>query len=161
MKIKYKTGNLLKSSHRVILHGCNARGVMGAGIAKQIRDLYPEAYSAYRKAYEAGSLVPGGSIWVKCGERIIINGITQKDYGRRENYVIYDAVERVMEDIEAHWNGGVDHGGGEIEPVREVAMPLIGAGLAGGDWSRIAYIIESKLQNVQPIVYTLDGRVPR
>jgi len=37
-----------------------------------------------------------------------------------------------------------------------IAMPKIGAGLAGGDWNVIESIIESELKTVQPIVFTLD-----
>jgi O-acetyl-ADP-ribose deacetylase (regulator of RNase III) len=36
-----------------------------------------------------------------------------------------------------------------------VAMPQIGAGLGGGDWTVIAAIIESELTDVQPVVYIL------
>lgn len=35
MKIIYKQGDLLSCPERVILHGCNAQGVMGSGIAAQ------------------------------------------------------------------------------------------------------------------------------
>ena len=39
--------DLLNSPDRIIVHGCNAQGVMGAGVAKAIRTKYPEAYSNY------------------------------------------------------------------------------------------------------------------
>lgn len=36
--------NLLDISHGIIAHGCNAQGVMGAGVAKQIKIKYPTAF---------------------------------------------------------------------------------------------------------------------
>lgn len=32
--IQYKTGNLLDTPDSYIVHGCNAQGVMGSGVAK-------------------------------------------------------------------------------------------------------------------------------
>jgi O-acetyl-ADP-ribose deacetylase (regulator of RNase III) len=37
----------------------------------------------------------------------------------------------------------------------KVAMPKIGAGLAGGDWNVIEKIIEEECKGVQPVVYYL------
>jgi hypothetical protein len=37
----------------------------------------------------------------------------------------------------------------------EVAMPMIGSGLAGGDWNIIKAIIEAELKTVKPYVYQL------
>jgi O-acetyl-ADP-ribose deacetylase (regulator of RNase III) len=34
-----------------IAHSCNCQNVMGAGIAKQIKDRYPQAYEADTKFY--------------------------------------------------------------------------------------------------------------
>ena len=43
-------GNLLALARSgrfdVIVHGCNCRHAMGAGIAKQIKDSFPEAWAA-------------------------------------------------------------------------------------------------------------------
>lgn len=38
--LKEFRGDLLVAPHRVIAHGCNLVGVMGAGIAKAIREAY-------------------------------------------------------------------------------------------------------------------------
>ncbi len=42
-----------------------------------------------------------------------------------------------------------------IGPITRVAMPKIGAGLGGGDWSQIAEIIELNSIHFTPIVYEL------
>ena len=50
----FKQGNVLLADepNHVLVHGCNALGVMGAGIAKQIRLIYVEAFEAYEKLYQ-------------------------------------------------------------------------------------------------------------
>ena len=52
-KIETIEGNLLDFPNdiNVIAHSCNTRHIMGAGIAKQIKDRYPEAYEADWKAF--------------------------------------------------------------------------------------------------------------
>ena len=48
---------MLEKDGRILLHVCNNKGVMGSGIAKEIRERIPEAFHAYRKSYlELGKL---------------------------------------------------------------------------------------------------------
>ena len=46
-------GNLLDFPNNInsIAHSCNTRNIMGGGIAKQIKDRYPEAYEADTEAF--------------------------------------------------------------------------------------------------------------
>lgn len=151
-KIIYKTGDLLQAPEPMIVHGCNAQGVMGSGVAKLIRDRWPQAYNCYRAAYEANGLKVGTVITVDVGKKMIANAITQEFYGRdpRRVYVDYQAVSDCMAHINKRAPMYLGEGG-------HVAMPLIGAGLAGGEWGRIAEIIEQESTRFQPVVYTLDG----
>ena len=47
--VEYVKGNLFDEPQEIIVHGCNARGVMGAGFAKDLKEKYPENYKEYRK----------------------------------------------------------------------------------------------------------------
>lgn len=153
MDIIYLVGDLLESPHRLILHGCNAQGVMGSGIAKQIRKKFPEAFEEYHIAYEKDMLWLGDVIFADCEDKIIANGVTQQYYGRGgECFVSYEAINNVMEETHDY---ALKHG------MEHVAMPLIGAGLGGGSWKKISSIIEDKFTSVIPIVYTLDGKTPQ
>lgn len=156
MKIEYIKGDLFSTDITTIIHGCNAQGVMGSGVAKIIREKYPKAYDRYRHKYEKiGELFLGSNIIVPCGDRlndpenfkVIVNAITQTSYGKDgRRYVSYDAVAECMNDINRMY---------EIYGITEVAMPKIGAGLGGGDWNVIEAIIESELKNVKAFVYEL------
>ena len=46
--LKLKNGNILESDANIICHQVNCQGVMGAGLALQIRKRYPSAFEEYR-----------------------------------------------------------------------------------------------------------------
>lgn len=151
MKIIYRTGDLLAAPEQVLCHGCNAQGKMGAGIAVAVRKLYPKAFTDYRQLYEdqGGRLDLGQCVFVDCPDgRVVIDAVTQEFYGRDPAivYVDYDGVRLALNRINV-W--AREHG------VTTVAFPKIGAGLANGDWSVIAAIIEEESTDFQPVVYEL------
>ena len=132
-RIRIVRGNLLDAKG-MIVHGCNAQGVMGSGVAAAIRAKWPGAYAAYRACYEAAGLRLGTVTLWSNDEVTVVNGITQEFYGRDSRvYVDYDAVRGVFKTVaELQRNTGQD-----------VNFPLIGCGLGGGDWTRVAQIIEN------------------
>lgn len=150
MKIKYVTGNLFVSDVEFIAHCCNSHGKMGSGFAKELRERYPGAYDAYRETYEARRLEMGSVVSFHAEDgRTIYNIIGQKNYGYDgARYVSYDALANALEELDAAAQSrGMDH----------LAMPLMGAGLAGGKWPIIKSIIEEHSKNYQPIVFLLEG----
>jgi len=78
MKIEYRKGDLLTTEVQHILHGCNRRGVMGSGVAKAIRDKYPQAYTDYNDVYNSCGLELGTIVVsVQDDGTVIHNAITQ------------------------------------------------------------------------------------
>ena len=150
MKIIYIKGDLLEATESYILHGCNAQGVMGSGVAKAIREKWPKAYEDYYDMFKGPHKLPMGFMInsLQPDGKIIINAITQNHYGRVANmiYVDYEMIRKVMRDINE---------GTKTPNLIRVAMPRIGAGLGGGDWNLISKIIEEESTNFQPIVYEL------
>lgn len=145
MKIEYRNGDLMKTPERFILHGCNAQGVMGSGVAKLIRAKYPKAYDDYRKHFEKTGLVLGEMIFSEQPDgKTIINAITQDTYGKTGIHVSYDAINTIFHKLNKYLVEG-----------ETVAMPLIGAGLGGGDWDIIEAAIEEYSKTYQPVVYRL------
>lgn len=143
MKIKYISGDALTGPESVLIHGCNNRGVMGSGIAKTIREKYPASYDFYKKCYQRDHL-PLGSVYTWFNKpKTIIHCITQNGYGTDKQYADYDAIRQCIIKVN------------RICTTLDVAMPKIGAGLAGGDWTIIEKIIEEESTNFKPIVYVL------
>ncbi len=156
MTIEYITGNMIGSPDKLYLHGCNAQGRMGSGVAVAIRNAYPEAYAAYRRDHHLGGLTMGTVVYAEITENetelYIANGITQDRYGYDNGvYIDYKAINSVMVSVNTF---------AREHDIIAVAMPLIGAGLGGGSWKMISNIIETQLVDTQPNVYLLDGVVP-
>lgn len=142
-------GDILSVTEGIIVHGCNNHGVMGSGIAFQIKNKYPKAYHDYRKHLMMGSpqemLGKVGFSEVAHG-LVIANAITQDGFGKDgKKYVSYKAIAECFAEISINAEAmGVD-----------VHYPLIGAGLGGGDWSIISDIIYGIFDNFPSVKHTL------
>ena len=148
MEIIYEYGDLLEAKEKYICHCVNAQGKMRSGVAKVIREKYPKAYNTYINVFNTTGLGMGNIIGADCGQHIILNLVGQKNYGDDGKvYLDYQALRKGIKAI----NKNVK------EPV---AFPMIGAGLAGGDWKLISEIIEEESADFQPVVYILDDGVP-
>lgn len=146
--INYVTGDLLGATQKVIIHGCNAQGIMGSGVAKVIKEKWPEVYEVYALKHKTFGLTLGDIIPVTTSDgKIVVNCITQENFGRDGlQYCDYDAIEKCfiqLNDRALDWE------------VTEMALPKIGAGLGGGDWNIIESIIVKTAKNYVPVVYSL------
>lgn len=143
--MKYCVGNVLTSVNEgVILHGCNAQGVMGGGIAAQIKIHYPEVYLKYRDVYLYSGLSVGDCVPVKVSDTLTIwNMITQDRYGVDKVHTDYDAVRICFEKLKAAHNG------------EEIHHPLIGCGLGGGNWDTVSGIIVDVMDDIETTLWVL------
>lgn len=148
--IKYIKGDLLNTDATCIVHGCNCQGRMASGVAKVIREKYPEVYNAYLELYtNLGNKLPLGytQMIVTHDTKLIFNAMTQEFYGRDgKRYIDYEAIRSCLRMID------VDY---EIPYRTKIAMPKIGAGLGGGNWKIIEQIINEELKDYEVLVYEL------
>lgn len=151
--MKIVVSDLLDIEQGMIVHGCNAQGVMGSGVADQIRRKYPYAYRTYYDAYTAAGLMLGEVIYAVFDTKnlIIANAITQQFFGRDPNrvYVDYHAVRKCMRNV----------AGVAKQHNMQVHFPKIGAGLARGNWSILSTIIDEELDDagVEGILHILPN----
>lgn len=121
----------------VIAHGCNCFCLMGAGIAAQIARRFPAAAAADRATADGdrGKLGTCSEARVVIGAHVlhVVNAYTQFHYAGPPPLVDYDAVRSCMRWLRVHHAG------------RRIGLPLIGAGLAGGDWATIEPILRQEL----------------
>jgi O-acetyl-ADP-ribose deacetylase (regulator of RNase III) len=134
-------GDLLKLAldgrFDVIVHGCNCQCQMGKGIALSIKQQFPEAYQADLKTPK-GDRAKLGTISTAQIARgstafTIVNAYTQFHWRGDGVLADYDAIRSAFKQIKQRFGG------------RRIGYPKIGAGLAGGDWSIIAPIIDEEL----------------
>ena len=153
MNVETIEGNLLDFPNdiNVIAHSCNTRNIMGAGIAKQIKDRYPQAYEADWKAFnheydQNGQYVHWLGKFSKAeldDRKYIYNMYTQAKIGtgREVNYEkFWQALKRVEQDL-YEMNVAKHEYDGSPPPI--IGLPYgISCGLAGGNWGIIKAMIE-------------------
>lgn len=132
----------------VIVHGCNCFNNMNAGIAGKIIRRWP-VVADYDNLTVRGDPAKLGTIgFVPIGNsQWIINAYTQFGYGTHRRQVEYGAVRSCMTKIFQAYEGD--------EKFR-IGFPLIGCGLAGGDWDVVSRIIEDELLGCDYTIVTFN-----
>lgn len=139
------SGDLLDITSGMIIHGCNAQGVMGSGIALQLKNKHPGMFSTYVNDVNLWSQKGtrrhdclGAVSWYVEDDLVIGSCITQLFYGKDGAlYVSYDAVDSCAMDVNAMLKSG---------EFTELHIPKIGAGLGGGSWSVISEILTHRIE---------------
>lgn len=140
MPIVTYTGDVLQSGANVIAHQVNCKGVMGAGIALQIRKAYPDVYRAYRTVCLntkiqrdlLGKILP--CPLNKAKDKWIVNCFAQIGLGTSTRQTDYAALEMCFQKLKC-WAVAMGY--------TRVAVPHgIGCGLAGGSWDFVRNILE-------------------
>jgi len=137
-------GDTLSPETGIIVHGCNCQGVMGAGIAAQVRSRYPAAYEIYVKKHRISGLKLGEITYAEVApNKIIVNANTQFSCGVDRRYVDYEAVATCFEAVKILARSMEGPGHEKLD----IVFPMIGAGLAGGNWKIIETIILETIGN--------------
>lgn len=121
----------------IIVHGCNCLNIMGGGIARIIKEQFPEAFEADREC-ELFTHERLGNISIGFNDLYnltIVNAYTQYRPAANslEVAVDYDAVRSCMKKIKQQFSG------------KKIGMPKIGCGLANGSWQIVSKIISEEL----------------
>ena len=148
-------GNLLDSNCDYFCHQVNCQGVMGSGIAKQIRERWPEVYESYRDFYEEcvwrnKSMLGKIDITpVHGSDKSVINMFCQDKCGYDgARYTSYDAFATALNNISYQVYNGA-----------KIGFPKnIGCGLGGGNWKVISALIEEILgKDYEVYIYEYYG----
>lgn len=135
----------------VIVHGCNCFTNMGAGIAVQIRRTFPEAWKV------DADTIPGDKekmgtytkATIQRGFVIfdVVNAYTQYGCNAKFINVDYAAIRSVMQSIKQDYAG------------KRIGLPLIGCGLAKGDWNIVSKIIQEELDGEDVTIVEFDQQL--
>ena len=135
--LKHTKGNLLDLAERgefdVIVQGCNCFNTMGGGIAREIRERYPNVASVDMETVRGDYNKLGN--WTECdaGKKnrfTVINAYTQYNMSTGEDVFEYTAFALICQKL--------IHAYGD----KRIGLPYIGMGLAGGDKDVIMRMIE-------------------
>lgn len=153
--IEYKTGDILKENAEALVNTVNCVGVMGRGVALQFKKAFPENFRAYAKACKHDEVQPGKMFVFDFGRltnpRFIINFPTKRHWrGKSRIEDIESGLKALVETILRY-------------RIRSIAIPPLGCGLGGLEWSEVRTQIESILEpltDTKIIIYEPKG-VPR
>jgi len=128
-------GDIFTCPAKAIIHQANCFCTMGSGIARQIREKYPEAYDTdcLTKSGELKKL--GTFSWVKAhDDKYIYNCYSQYRYGREQRHTNYEAIYTGLSAIEQH---------AKTNGLTSLSLPHnMGCMLGGGSWNIVNAIIE-------------------
>lgn len=134
-----RRGDILDSDANIIAHQVNCMGFMNDGLAKRIRETYPQVFERYKKTCEdfhknkeSKRLLGKFQVVELPDGQQIYNIFGQYQFGRDKCFTNYDALREALTDIEscARLNN------------QKVALPYkLGCGLSGGEWTIIEAII--------------------
>lgn len=131
MSIEYTTGDIFASDCEALVNPVNCVGVMGAGLAKQFKQRYPEMFSDYAAWCATGGMAPGSiSLW-STEETPYVFLVATKDHWRDPSTLDY--VKRCMDGLVLC----------APDLVESIAVPALGCGLGGLAWADVKPIIEA------------------
>lgn len=150
--IKYINGDLLETDVEVIVHQTNCYGVMGAGLALQIKKKYPDVFAEYyhmcKSAEKPIDLLGECLILPTDDGKYVANVFGEEKYWPKgEKHTQYSALEEGLKFLKL-WM--INHG------VRTCGCPyLMGCGLAAGKWDVVREILEHIFKNEENIELTI------
>ena len=133
-----ENSNLLDVQRGIICHQTNCIGVMGGGIALQIREKWPKVYILYREeclafmpkpehllSHVQDVLVKDGLVVANCYGQVFPGN------GCMTDYKAWDVILDKLKDLSNYFN-------------LDLHFPwMVGCGLAGGDWN----VMRKKIEN--------------
>ena len=150
--IEYKTGDILTEDAEALVNTVNCVGVMGRGIALQFKRAFPENFKAYAAHCKRNEIQPGKMFIFETGEmispRFIVNFPTKRHWRGKSR----------IEDIESGLGSLAD----EIRSrgIRSIAIPPLGSGLGGLNWSDVRSRMQealSGLDDVRIVIFEPGG----
>lgn len=148
MMIKFTEGNLLESDAEALVNTVNTVGVMGKGVALMFKEAFPENFREYEAACRAKELQVGKMFVTRrdtlLGPKWIVNFPT-KAHWRYPSKMEW--VDRGLDDLKAFI---------ARHHVKSIAIPPLGAGNGGLDWSEVRELMVEKLgdlHDVQVVIY--------
>lgn len=123
----------------VIIHGANCHNIMGAGIARDLAAAYPILLDIDKSFYIPVSSVDRLGNYSRLSmkdqndnSKWVLNAYTQYNPGKNLDY---NALELVLKKINFAFSS------------EKVGVPLIGCGLAGGNWNVVKKIVQRQLKD--------------
>ena len=130
-------GDLFESRAQTLVNTVNCVGVMGKGIAEQFKRRFPGMFEDYLRRCEKKSVRLGEPYLYRDSSGVSIVNFPTKNHWRSPSRL--SDIERGLDYLAAHI---ADWG------ISGIAMPPLGCGNGGLDWSEVGPLIYSKLHRL-------------
>jgi O-acetyl-ADP-ribose deacetylase (regulator of RNase III) len=142
--LTYVATSILTSSAQTVVNTVNTVGVMGKGLASEMKARYPDMFKAYVELCKRKQL-DIGKLWLwKAPDRWILNFPTKKHW-RHPSKLTY--IEAGLKKFVAAY---------ESRGIYEISFPRLGCGNGGLDWTDVQPLMESYLGGLPIQVYIHD-----
>lgn len=157
--VRYVRCDIFKSGADVICHQVNCQGVMGSGVAKQVKDNFPVVYERYKYACMINSPndLLGNSQFINTstpyGTKFlgIFNLFAQDKFGYDGKcYTDYEALKKCLENVAKHLKARAEK--------TTIAIPYrMSCHRGGGDWKMVYKIIKETLKDYDVLICKYNG----
>ena len=140
-----KEGSIFYSGAHVLVNPVNCVGVMGKGLALEFKNRFYDNFIAYKAACDQGKLQAGG-VFVYGRNPIILNAATKRHWHYSSNpcdvqmclfSIRYEIYER---------------------NITSIAMPALGCGLGGLNWTDVKPMIERILGELPIDIFVYEPK---
>lgn len=144
--IEYARGDILEADTEAIVNSVNCVGVMGRGLALQVKKAFPETFARYKAVCERGELEPGrvfihdrGALLPVDGPRYIAN-VPTKTHWRPPSKVQYieDGAEALVREVKRL-------------QITSIAVPPLGCGGGGLDWQKVEPVLVAAFEAIPQV----------
>jgi O-acetyl-ADP-ribose deacetylase (regulator of RNase III) len=150
--IEYTKGDLLTADVEALVNTVNCVGIMGRGVALQFKERFPANFKAYEAACHREEVQPGRMFVFETGTltnpKFIINFPTKRHWrGKSRIEDITSGLRALSEEIRSR-------------KIKSIAIPPLGSGLGGLDWSEVKPLIKAELHgfnDLHVLVYEPNG----
>jgi len=136
--IIYTRTNIFESNAQVLVNTVNTVGVMGKGLAKEFKRIYPDMFISYQNYCERGVFNIGKLQIYRTSNKWIMNFPTKQDW-RNASKVEY--IELGLQKFLEQY---------QIQGIKSVSFPMLGCGNGGLDWEGV----------VKPLMYKYLKNLP-
>lgn len=142
--IEFVSGDIFESKTQAIVNPVNCVGVMGAGLAKQFKEKYPDYYLQYKILCDEKVIKPG-TIWLcKNGEKYIVSFATKNHWKNKSELIWIKLGLMQLRDAII------------IKEIHSIAIPALGCGLGGLYWIDVKELILEQLCDVDARIFVYE-----
>ena len=142
--LTYHRTSLLESEAQTIVNTVNTVGVMGKGLAWELKKRHPDMFRAYKRICDE-RLLDVGQLWLWRGSGQWVLNFPTKKHWRRASEIEY--IEIGLQKFADQF---------EKQGIREIAFPRLGCGNGGLAWENVQPIMHKYLADLPIRIYIHD-----